>query len=382
MKFLPLIWKNFLRNKRRSFLTTLSLATSLFLLTTLRTVVAEMEAVSVAPEQALRLVTRHAVSLTNMLPLAYGERIKAVPGVKHVTVGNWFGGVYIDEANFFGQFAVDHETYWPTVPEINVPDDQKQALARTKNGAVVGKILMDRFKWKVGDRITLKGTIYPFDAELLIVGVYRSSNPPDESSLLFRFDYLNEMAGRPDQAGWYSIMATGKDAMPGIIKTVDEMFRNSTAPTKTETEKEFQLSFSGMMGNVKMLVGSVSAVVIFTILLVTAATMGMTIRERTREFGVLKSLGFTRGLLVSLIVGEALIVSLTAWLAGCLGAKFLYSGADMSRMTGGWYPVFRVPPDALLWGFVLSLAVAALTAGIPAWRASRVNIAEALRFVG
>lgn len=382
MKFLPLIWKNFLRNKQRSLLTTLSLATSLFLLTSLRTLVKEMEAVSAAPEQALRLVTRHAVSLTNFLPIAHQERIKTIPGVKDVMEGNWFGGIYIDESNFFGQFTVEQDKLWTMYPEITAPEDQKQAFAKVKNGALAGRLLAERFKWKIGDRITLKGTIYPFDAELIIVGIFNSRNPPDEAALWFRWDYLNEMAGRTDQAGWFGILAENREAVPGIIKAVDEMFRNSTAPTKTETEKEFQLSFSGMMGNVKMLVGSVSAVVIFTILLVTAATMGMTIRERTREFGILKSLGFTRGRLVALIVAESLLVSLGGWLIGCLGAKLLFSNMDMGKLTAGFYPVFRVPADALVLGFLLSLAVALLTAGIPAWRASRVNIAEALRFVG
>jgi putative ABC transport system permease protein len=382
MKFAALIWKNALRNKRRSILTVLSLAASLFLLTTLRTVLFELQAVSAAPQSALRLVTRHAVSFANPLPIAYLERIKQVPGVREVIPGNWFGGIYIDEKNFFGQFTVDQDKVFNVFPEFQMPADQKEAFRKLRNGAIAGSKLFDRFGWKIGQRITLLGTNYPVDLELVLVGRFTSLNPPDETSLMFRYDYLDESLGRAGQAGWFTLVAQRPEAMSGIIQTVDDMFRSSGAPTKTETEKDFQLSFSGMMGNVKFLVASISAVVVFTILLVTAATMGMSIRERTGEFGILKSLGFSRELITAMLIGESLIIALTGWLLGCVGAWQLFSHMDLQQATGGWFAVLRVQPDSLALGFGLSLLIALLASGLPAWRASSRNIAEAIRYVG
>jgi putative ABC transport system permease protein len=382
MKFARLIWKNALRNKRRSILTVFSLAASLFLLTTLRTVLFELQAVSNAPQSALRLVTRHAVSFANPLPMAYMERIKQVPGVREVIPGNWFGGIYIDENNFFGQFTVDQDKVFEVFPEFQMPEDQKEAFRKLRNGAIAGVRLFDRFGWKIGQRITLMGTNYPADLELVLVGKFTSLNPPDETSLMFRYDYFDEVLGRTGQAGWFTLVAQRPEDMPGIIRTVDDMFRSSGAPTKTESEKEFQLSFSGMMGNVKLLVASISAVVVFTILLVTAATMGMSIRERTNEFGIMQSLGFSRGLITALLTGESLVIALTAWLVGCVGALVLYSHVDLQTATGGWFAALRVQPDSLILGFGLSLLVAVVASGIPAYRATGGNIADAIRYVG
>src|SRR6058998_2952180 len=278
MKFARLIWKNALRNKRRSLLTACSLATFLFLLTTLRTVLFELQAVSAAPLSDLRLVTRHAVSFMNPLPIAYLDRIKRVPGVRTAVPGNWFGGIYRDQNDFFAQFTVDPDPVAEVFPEMKLPEEQREAFRKQRNAAVAGTRLFDRFGWKIGDRITLMGTNYPADLELVIVGRFTSLNPPDEAALMFRWDYLDEAVGRPGEAGWITLVARSREDMPRVIRAVDDMFRSSSAPTKTESEKEFQLSFSGMMGNVKFLMGSISAVVIFTILLVTAATMGMSIR--------------------------------------------------------------------------------------------------------
>ena len=327
MKFARLIWKNALRNKRRSLLTAFSLSASLFLLTTLRTVLFELQAVSAAPQSDLRLVTRHAVAFTNPLPIYYLDRIKRIPGVREVIPGTWFGGIYIDQNNFFGQFTVDPEKAFVVFPEFQLPEDQKEAFRKQRNGAIAGVRLMQRFGWKIGDRITLMGTNYPVDLELVIVGGFTSINPPDEAALMFRWDYLDELAGRTGEAGWFTILARSREDMPGIIQAVDDMSRNSSAPTKTESEKEFQLSFSGMLGNIRFLVGSISAVVVFTILLVTAATMGMSIRERTAELGLLKSLGYSRGRMTSLDFE----MPLACRLRGRLGVVFPYRPAGCHR---------------------------------------------------
>jgi len=382
MKFAHLIWKNALRNKRRSLLTAFSLTASLFLLTTLRTVLSELQAVSAAPESDLRLVTRHAVAFTNPLPIYYLDRIKRIPGVREVMPGNWFMGVYIDQNNFFGQFTVDPEKVFVVLPELRMPEDQKEAFRKQRNGAITGARLMQRFGWKIGDRITLMGTNYPVDLELVLVGSFTSINPPDETGLMIRWDYLDELAGRTGQAGWFTILARSREDMPRIIQAVDDMSRNSSAPTKTESEKEFQLSFSGMLGNIKFLIGSISVVVVFTIFLVTAATMGMSIRERTAEFGLLKSLGYSPGLIVGLVAGESILIALAGWLAGCVGAWVLYSHIDLQNATGGWFTVLRVQPDSLALGLLLSLLVALVAIGMPAYRTSRLSVADALRHLG
>ncbi len=382
MKFALLAWKNALRNKRRSILTVLSLAASLFLLTTLQAVLHQFEFSSASPKSDLRVMVHHAVSFTQSLPISYRPRIAAVPGIEDLSAFQWFGGIYVEPKNFFAQFAVEPEHYLNIRPEFSMPADQRQNFIAQRNAAIAGKALFDRFHWNVGDHITLKGTIFPVDAELVLAGMYTSPNLPDESTLFFHWDYLDEMDGRSGNAGTYSVLTKSREDVPKVIAAVDGMFRNSSAETKSETEKEFNLSFSGMMGNVKLLVASISAVVTFTILLVTAATMGMSIRERTAEFGILKSLGFTSGLIVTLLVGEAAMIALTGWLIGCLGARVLYSTVNMGNMTAGFFPALNVTPQILLEGLALAVAVAVITAAVPAYRASRLNIAEALRYVG
>ena len=382
MKFGGLILRNTLRNKRRSLLTALSLAASLFLLTTLRTVLFELAAVSVAPQSELRLVTRHAVSFTNPLPISYLEKMKRIPGVREVMQGNWYAGIYIDERNFFGQFTVDPEKEFLMFPEISVSEEQRQNFRKVRNGALGGRRLFERFGWKIGDRITLRGTNYPADLELVLVGKFASLNPPDEAALMFRWDYLDEAIGRAGQAGWFTLLVESRADVPRVAHAVDEMFHSSSAPTKTESEREFQLSFSGMLGNVRFLVASISAVVVFTILLVTMTTMGMNIRERTGEMGILKSLGFPPAIIMGLLVAESLVITLFAWLVGCVGAWALFAHVDLQNATGGWFTVLRVQPESLALGLALAVAVALVACGWPAYRASRLSVADALRYTG
>ncbi len=382
MRFLSLAWKNAWRNKRRSILTILSLGASLFLLTTLRTVLHEFEFASGSPKSALRVITHHAVSFTQPLPIAYREKIQQIPGIEEMSSQQWFGGIYVEEKNFFGQFGVDADKFFTVYPELAIPEDQKTSFIAQRNGAAVGKSLADRFGWKIGDRVTLKGTIYPVDLELVIAGIYKSPNPPDEGTLWFHWEYLDESTGRPGNTNNFTILTRSAADVPKVIDAIDATFRNPSAQTKTETEKEFALSFSGMMGNIKFLIGAISAVVVFTILLVTAATMGMSIRERTAEFGILKSLGFTRGLIIGLLVEESMIIAVCGWLVGCVGARVLYGSVNLSNLTAGFFSVLRVQASSLEIGFALAVMVAVVTAGFPAWRASRMNIAEALRHVG
>jgi putative ABC transport system permease protein len=215
-----------------------------------------------------------------VLPLAYQEQIRRLPGVKDVTVANWFGGIYVDQSNFFAQFAVNADRYFRMFPELAIDPEQLRAFQREKTAAVAGAALARRFNWKLGDHITLRGTYLPADAELTLAGTFTSPNPYDETTLLFHYDYLYELMGRRGQAGAFCVLADSRESLPRIAKTIDDTYASSTAPTKTETEKAFQQSFGAMLGNVKLLIRSISVVVVFTILLVTAASMGMSIRER------------------------------------------------------------------------------------------------------
>ncbi len=382
MKFAALVLKSAVRNKRRTLLTVLSLGASLFLLVTLHTVLYELQATTTTPESDLRLWTRHSVSIANTLPLAYREQIAQVPGVKDIMVANWFGGIYIDERNFFAQFAVDAEKEFKIYSEMEIDPQQRENFIKERTAAVAGIRLFERFGWKIGDRITLRGTIYPVDAELKLVGSFTSPNPPDEATLLFHYDYFDEMMDGRGVAGSFCILAESAEAVPLVARAVDDMFRNSTAPTKTETEKAFQLSFSNMLGNVKLFIGSISAVVVFTILLVTAATMAMSIRERTAEVAVMKTLGYTRNLILGLLLSEALLIGFLSGLLGCGGAKLLYSTLDMQSATGGFLIQLRVQPEAMVLGMSLALAIGLVAAAVPALRAAGLPIAQALRHVG
>lgn len=292
MTLLSFVWKNMARNRRRTVLTVLSIALSLFLLSTLMTVLTELERESEGGDQHLRLVVRRASSLGDPLPEAYLEKLKRVPGVRLVSVLSWFGGIYVDERNFFANFGCDPETIFPMWNENRIPPEQLRAFQKERTAAVAGRKLAERFKWRLGDTITLQGTIHPIDLEFTLRGIYTGL---DETAFFFHHAYLEEALGRPGKVGTFWLKAASAADVPRIAERVDAMFKNSDAETKTETERAFQLGFVAMLGNVKSLVASISSVVVFTILLVTANTMAMAIRERAREIAILKTLGFRRG---------------------------------------------------------------------------------------
>jgi putative ABC transport system permease protein len=370
-----LIIRNVFRNKRRTALTIVSIGFSLFLLIALLTFLDILTNPPAGEQSALRLAVRRSTSITEMVPISYEAKLMKVPHVVLVAPLQFAGGVYKDPKNFFANFATDSHI-WAMFPEFTLSDATKKAFASERIAAVAGEDLMRKFGWKVGDRITLTGTIFPIDLELKIVGTYRYQLGND--TLYFRYDYFNEALGRPDGVGAFWIKADRTESIPEIIDTVDGMFRNSAAETKTETEKAFVLNFVAMLGNVKMMVGSIATVVMFTMLLVAAGTMAMTIRERLREVAILKTLGYTPPLVLFLILGESISISLLGFAVGCLLA-FALSHSDVYALTQGFIPVF-LPP--------LRIYAAALAAGVgigvfsgiaPAIQASRLTITEAMR---
>jgi putative ABC transport system permease protein len=352
MNFLRLILKNALRNPRRSVLTILSITVSIFLVSTLQGILRQLDSLGEGSDSAhLRLVTRHAVSLGQDLPVSYKARIASLPGVKHVASFTWFGGIYKEPANFIANFAVDVEDFEKIVDEFMIPPNQLEAWKKERTAALVGRRLMEKYNWKIGDRVTLKGTIYPADLEFVIRAVYTASREADETVFYFHWDYFDEALGQRGRAGTFSVKVASAEDVPRVMDAIDSMFRNTDAETKTETEQAFNLSFVSMLGNVKLLLNAISAAVVFTILLVAGNTMAMSIRERTAEVAVLKTLGFRRNTILMILVGEAVAIALLGGLIGALGAKTTYAFILATSTKGRAFAFLYAAGVALMAGY-------------------------------
>jgi putative ABC transport system permease protein len=374
--------KNAFRNKRRSILTVLSIAFSLLLLTLMMTLWRSFYMDDGSAESAERLVVRHKVSLTFSLPGYYREKIRSIPGVTAVVPVSWFGGLYKDDKpeNFFAQFGTDPEEFFKVYRDIQIPDDQVVAWQRDRQGVIVDDTLAKKYGWKLGDRIVLKGTIYPVDLELYVRGIFHST--PDDQAVYFNTKYVEEaVSWFKGQAGTFGILADSPQDVGRVAAAVDEMFRNSPQPTKAESEKAFGLEFVAMLGNVKAFILSICAAVVFATLLVSANTMAMSIRERTREVAVLKTLGFTRQTVLSLFIGEAVTLSLVGGVLGSLAAYGLIYMFTHSPAAGGFFPI-KITGATIVVAMVVAGAVGLLSALVPSYHASKVNIVDGLRHIG
>src|SRR5436853_3060165 len=376
------VTKNAFRNKRRSTLTVLSIAFSLLLLTLMMTIWRAFYLDQGSAESSERLVTRHRVSLTFSLPGFYREKIRAIPGVVSVVPVSWFGGIYKDQKpeNFFAQFGTDPEEFFKTFRDMKMPEDQAKAWQRDRQGVIVNDTLAAKYGWKLGDRIVLQGTIYPVNLELNVRGIFHSV--PDNKSVYFNSKYVEEAVPFfKGQAGTFSILAASPSDVGKVASTVDDMFRNSPQPTKTESEKAFQLSFVAMMGNVKAFILSICSAVVFATLLVSANTMAMSIRERTREVAVLKTLGFTRQTVLRMFVGEAVALALAG---GLIGTGFGYLLVYALTHSTQCFSFFNMKVTLGIWlsAMLASGFVGFLSAFIPSYHASQVNIVDGLRHIG
>ena len=376
MKFSKFILKNILRNKRRTLLTSSSIVVSLFLIITLATVLTEFSRGS-AEASPLRLWTRHSVSLTFPLPAAHQQRMATVPGVKSVMPFSWFGGIYKDQKNFFANFAVDANKLRENYPELKMSEAEWQAFISDRQGAVVGQKLVKLYGFSPGQRITLRSPIYNASMEFIIRGVVTGG---DEKTLYFHNEYMNESfpAWAKDKVGTFSILANSADDVPKIAQAVDSIFINTDAPTKTESEREFAMSFEAMTGGVKQFMYGIMGAIAFSLLLVMANTMAMTVRERTKEVGTLKALGFQRGTIAGLFLGEALLVTTISALIGIGAAMVLFKSIDLSLYIPNFQSFVPTGPTLLL-AFVVSLVVGAISVSYSALRVSAMTIAEALR---
>ena len=381
-----LIWRNTIRHPLRAALTVAGLAVAVLAFALLRTMVAAWYA-GVEGASPTRLVTRNAISLIYPLPMAYLVKIQAVPGVEAVVYGNWFGGNYKDERQFFPVFAVDPlRPYFVMYPEYRLPEDQKLAFFQDRRGAAAGRTLANRYGWRLGDSIILKGNIYPGEWQFILRAIYTGAeSTTDEGRFYFHWEYLNESLkksadSRADQVSWFTIKVARPDLAPQVAAAVDAMFKNSLAETITETEKAFYLGFVSMTETILLAIQVVSWVVIGVILVVLANTMAMSARERLGEYAVLKTMGFKAPHLVVLILGESLLLAAAG---GLVGLSLTFPAVYVFQSQLGQY--FRVMPltrGTLTLGLAVALGVGILAAAFPAWRAARVSIAEALRKVG
>ena len=386
MYFLKLVFKNIFRAKLRTSLTIIGLVIAIVAFGLLQTVVDAWYAGSNSAS-ASRMVTRNSISLVFAMPIYYRERIKAVEGVKAVTISNWFGGIYKEPQNFFPQFAVDHENFFDLYPEFIIPPDQLLAFKRDRQGAMVGRKLADQFGWKIGDTVPIRGTIYPGTWQFTVRGIFDGK---DETTIVrqfyFHYDFINEelkrkAPRRADLVGIYIVDVTDASRTADIAKAVDAEFKNSLAETLTETEKAFQLGFVAQSESIVVAIRVVSFVVIIIIMAVVANTMAMTARERLSEYATLKALGFPPDFVAALIFGEAMVLCLIGAGIGIL-LTFPVALGFANSPAGAAFPAFTVSTTTVALQLSCAIIVAIVASLVPSIRSANIKIVDGLRHVG
>ncbi|MCU0734460.1 MAG: ABC transporter permease [Methylotetracoccus sp.] len=383
--FLKLIFRNLARQKLRNLLTGLGLVVAISSFGLLRTVVDAWYAGAEATS-ANRLITRNAISLVFSLPIAYLQRIRQVEGVTGVSYANWFAGIYIDQKNFFPQFAVEPESYLAMYPEYLLSDEERSAFLHDRQGVIAGRKVADQFGWKVGDTIPIRGTIYSGTFSFVLRGIYRGiDRKTDETQFFLHWQYLNErlkndQPARAEQVGIFIVEIDRPTRAAEISLAIDRLFQNSLAETLTETEKAFQLSFVAMTEAILIAIELVSFVVIFIIMAVMANTIAMSVRERKREYATLRALGFGPSYVVALILGESVMI---AMIGGVVGVAITFpAAAKFGARFGSLFPVFAVSDETVVLSVWASLLVGCAAAVLPAWRALRTPVSEGLKSLG
>ena len=385
-RYFSLAYKNTFRNKRRSILTISSIAVSLCLFGILIAMYHALFMAQPTPGQALRLVVRHKVSLAQVIPFAYEAKVRQIPGVKEISVWNWFGGTYKDnrdQKNFFARLGVEPKAFLSIRTDMQMPPDQQKAFVTDRTGCIISQDLADNLHLKLGDRVMLKGDIYPYDLDLKVVGIF--TDPDATQSLFFNWEYLRDLlpVGRRSNISTMAILVNSTEDSPKVAKAVDDMFAESPFPTKTESEGQFALSFVEFLGNIKLFLLIICAAVTFTILLVSGNTMAMSVRERIKEVGVLKTLGFNNDAILGIIVGEAICIALIGGAIGLLFASVLTIG--VGKQAGAFIPQLHnlsITPFSALLALGLALVVGVVSSFIPAWNAAKTNILDSLRYAG
>ena len=386
LRYLPLAFKNSIRNRRRSILTVASIAVSLCLLGCLIAIYQALFYKQATPGQALRAVVRHKVSLGQVIPAAYENQIRRVPGVREISVWNWFGGTYKDARdpqNIFARFGVEPKPFLTIRTQLEMPEEQRRAFVTERQACIVSSDLAKKLNFKLGDRITLKGDIYPVNLDLYVRGIF--DDPEAINSLFFNHEYLRQLLppGRRDMESIFLILVNSPDDVPRIAKTVDAMYENSPYPTRTESEQQFALSFVGFLGNVKLFLMVICGAVTFTILLVSGNTMAMSVRERIKEVGVLKTLGYSNNVILGIIIGEAATIALVGGFCGLILAAFLTTLiGHQGQMYNGQLHGLSVTPIVGVICLGIALLIGVISSFVPAFNAARTNILDSLRYEG
>ena len=382
MKYLALVLKSARRSKRRTALTVVSVALAVFLFASLRAVLDGFNAGAEA-SSSTRIVTIRSTSLIFSMPSSHADAIRSVPGVRDLTWANWFGGIYRDQAHSFANFAIEPESYLRMYPEILLTPEERQAFLADRTGCIVGDGLARTNGWTLGDRLALKVGIPVYgtqDFDFTIRGIYRAgSGAVDNQSMMFHWKYADERSIGKGQVGWFVIQVAHPDRAAQIAGAIDAKFANSPYETKTDTEKAFAASFISMFGNLNLLLGSIAVAVVVATLFVAGNTMAMSVRERTTEIAVMRTLGFPSGTIFVLIAAEALLMSVVGGAIGVVLARAVVNPRMMPG--GGFIPELNVTTLNIAIGLGLSAFIGAVAGVIPATLASRLKIVDALRRV-
>ena len=372
------ILKNALRNKRRATLSVLSVAVSLFLLVSLLVALRELTLPAEGAGAELRVAVRNKISIANLLPARQLPVIERIPGVEAVTPFTWFGGKYKNEEGMtFAQFAMDPKKLRSVFTEAKMAPEAYEAFETERTAAILGKITADKYKIKAGDKITLESPLTPDGLEFKIVGIYAGT--PDDRNMLFRQDYLDEVSGIKGMVGMWWLKVKSAEEMPRVLDTINKAFENTSAEVRAETERAFQLSFISMWGNIKLLITLISSAVVFTLLLVSASTMSMAIRERFRELAILKALGYRRRELFAFILAESFGLAMAGALLGVGGAWALFTYGDVAVMTNGMFPSFEVTPRIVGIGVLVAASLGIVASIMPSIAAARMSVVEGLK---
>ena len=378
MSIRTFILKNALRNKRRATLSVLSVAVSLFLLVTLLVALRE---ITLPPEDigaALRVAVRNKISIANLLPARQLPIIERIPGIEAVTPFTWYGGTYKNEEGMtFAQFAMDPKKLRVLFGEAKMAEDGYIAFEGIKDSCIIGKVTAEKYNLKVGDRITLPSTVYPCTLEFKIVGIYWGTT--DDRNMLFRQDYLDEASGVNGLVGMWWLKVKSAEDMPRVIDAINRKFANTSAEVRAETERAFQLGFISMWGNIKLLVSLVCSAVVFTLLLVTASTMSMAIRERFRELAILKAIGYRRRELFAFILAESFGLAMAGAVVGVGGAYLLFTHGDVAKLTNGIFVILEVTPKIMGIGVMVAALLGIVASIMPSIAVAKMSVVDGLK---
>ncbi len=383
MKLFKYIWRNATRNKLRSMLTILSVGFSLALMTVLYGFLAMQDNWAKDAKVYNRIVVMNKQGFSGKLPIAYVERVRQAEGVKAAVPYTWFGGMYKEEKMQFAQFGTDPREVFNVWPEFHIAPEQLAAWQKNRRGCVVDRRFAEKRDWKIGDKIPLKGTYYPVDLELEIVGIYDTPKPVE--SLLFQWDYLEESLKQKNalqqagNAGTIFAKAESAGVIPQISETIDDRYASSDNPTRTQTEAAFAQMFSDMFGNLQAYIRNIGLAVMFSLTLVAANAMAMSMRERTTEVAVLKAIGFSKGRVLNMILGESCLI---AAMGGVLG--LLVGSGFLQLMHKGIPQLFPLPlrdmaGPWMLWIIAIAAGIGLISGVVPAVRAAQLSVVNGLR---